>query len=131
MLSVAFVLVKLGFPGGSAVKDPSAKAGDAGSVPGLGRSRGGRNGKLFQYFCLKNPMDREAWWATAHGVPEGRTQLMTEHGRVHKAGWVHDIQGTSTPTLIWSLPPQRLHRYHLLCLPLPGYRGLCSCRHHR
>ena len=38
MLSVAFVLVKLGFPGGSAVKDPSAKAGDAGSVPGLGRS---------------------------------------------------------------------------------------------
>ena len=26
----------------------------------------------------KNPMDRGAWWATIHGVPESRTRL-TEH----------------------------------------------------
>ena len=28
----------MGFPGGSAVKNPSANAGDAGSIPGWGRS---------------------------------------------------------------------------------------------
>ena len=36
-----------GFPGGAVVKNPPAKAGDgrdAGSVPGLRRSRGGRQG---------------------------------------------------------------------------------------
>ena len=33
-----------GFPGGSAVKDPPASAGDAGLTPGLGRSPGGGNG---------------------------------------------------------------------------------------
>ena len=25
--------------------------------------------------CLKNPMDRGAWWAAVHGVTEDRTQL--------------------------------------------------------
>ena len=36
-----------GFPGGSGVKSPPAKAGDAGSIPGLGRSPGGGNGTPF------------------------------------------------------------------------------------
>ena len=31
------------FPGGSVVKNPPANAGDAGSIPGLGRSPGGGN----------------------------------------------------------------------------------------
>ena len=26
------------------------------------------SGTPLQYFCLENPMDREAWWATVHGV---------------------------------------------------------------
>ena len=34
-----------GFPGGSLVKNPPANAGDAGSIPGLGRSPGEGNGK--------------------------------------------------------------------------------------
>ena len=53
------------------VKNLSANAGDikdTGSVPGLGRSPGGEHGTPLQYFCLENPMDREAWWATVHGV---------------------------------------------------------------
>ena len=33
-----------GVSGGSAVKNPSVNAGDAGSIPGSGRSPGGRNG---------------------------------------------------------------------------------------
>ena len=55
-------------PGGPVVKNPPANAGDAGSIPGLGKSPGEGNGNPFQYSCLKNPMDRAAWWATVHGV---------------------------------------------------------------
>ena len=35
--------------------------GDAGSIPGLGRSPGVGNGNLFQYSCLENSIDRGAW----------------------------------------------------------------------
>ena len=56
------------FPGDSMVKDTSANAGDMGSIPGLGRPPGEGNGNSLQYSCLENPMDREAWWATAHRV---------------------------------------------------------------
>ena len=58
----------MGFPGNSAAKNLSAKAGEEGSIPGLGRSPRERNGNSLQYSCLGNPMDRGAWWATVHGV---------------------------------------------------------------
>ena len=58
----------MGFPGVSVVKNPPADAGDAGSIPGLGRSPGEGNGNLLQYSCLGNHMDRGAWMATVHGV---------------------------------------------------------------
>ena len=35
--------------------------GDAGSVPGYGRSLGEGNGNPLQYSCLENPMGGEAW----------------------------------------------------------------------
>ena len=57
----------VGFPGGSDDKESPSNAGDPGLIPGLGRSPGG-NGNPLQYSCLENPMDRGAWWATAHGV---------------------------------------------------------------
>ena len=43
-------------------------AGDMGSIPGLERAPGEGNGNPLQYACLENPKDREAWWATVHGV---------------------------------------------------------------
>ena len=58
------------------VKNPLANAGnarDAGSIPGLGRSPGVGNGNPLQCYCLENSIDRENWWATAHGITE--TQL--------------------------------------------------------
>ena len=58
----------LGFLGGSEVKNASANAGDTGSIPGLGKSPGGGNGNPFQYSCQENPLDREPWWVTVHGV---------------------------------------------------------------
>ena len=54
---------QLGFPGGSLVKNPPANAGDggdAGSIPGLGRSPGGGNGNPLQYSFLDKPMNRGA-----------------------------------------------------------------------
>ena len=35
-------------------------SGDTGSIPGLGRSSGGKHGNPLQYSCLENPMDRGA-----------------------------------------------------------------------
>ena len=60
--------------GGSVVKNLPANAGDAGSVPGLGRSTGEWNGNPFMSSCLRNPMDRGAWWAAVHGVTKSRKQ---------------------------------------------------------
>ena len=47
---------------------------DVGLIAGSGRFLGGGNGNPFQYLCLENPMDRGAWWATAHGVEELDTE---------------------------------------------------------
>ena len=47
--------------GGSEVKASACKAGNPGSIPGLGRSPGEGNGTPLQYSCLENPMDRGAW----------------------------------------------------------------------
>ena len=58
------------------VKNLPANAGDAGgtsSIPGSGRSPRGEHGSLLQYSCLKNPMDREAWWAMVHKVTMSHT----------------------------------------------------------
>ena len=63
----------MGFPGGSVGKESACIAGDLGSIPGSGRSLGEGNGKPLQYSCLENPMDREAWWATVHGVAKSWT----------------------------------------------------------
>ena len=48
-----------GFLGGSGGKKCACKAGDLGSIPGLGRFLGGGHGNPIQYSCLENPMDRE------------------------------------------------------------------------
>ena len=64
-----------GFPGGSDGKASACNAGDPGSIPGSGRSAGEGNDNPFQYSCLENPMDREAWLATVHGVSKSWTWL--------------------------------------------------------
>ena len=59
---------RAGFPGGSVVKNPPAKAGDAGLISGLVRSPGEGNGHPLQYACLGNAVDRGAWRGAVHGV---------------------------------------------------------------
>ena len=63
------------FPGGSDGKDSACNAGELSSIPRSGRSPGEGNGNPLHYSCLKNPMDRGAWWATVHGVAKSRTWL--------------------------------------------------------
>ena len=62
-----------GFPGDSVVKNSPANAGatgDAGLIPGSGRSPGEGIDNPLQYSCLKNPKDRGEWWAIVQRVPE-------------------------------------------------------------
>ena len=66
----------MGFPGGSVIKNQLANAGDpgdAGSIPGSGRSPGGGNDNPLQYSCPEKPMDRGALRATVHRVTKNRT----------------------------------------------------------
>ena len=69
-------IVIAGFPWWLSGKESACDAGaagDAGWIPGSGRSPGEGHGNTFQYSCLENPMDREAWWAIVHRVPKNRT----------------------------------------------------------
>ena len=53
------------------IENPPANAGevrDTGLIPRSRRYLGVGDGNLLQYFCLENPMEREAWWAKVHGV---------------------------------------------------------------
>ena len=70
-----YVWDNAGFPGGSAVKNPPANAGDPGSTPGSGKFPREGNGKPLQYSCLGNPIDRGAQWAIVHGVTRVRHDL--------------------------------------------------------
>ena len=55
------------------VRNPPAHAGDLVWIPGSGRSPGEGSGNPLQDFCLEDPMDRGAWWATVHRVAESDT----------------------------------------------------------
>ena len=61
---------------GSVGKESAGNVGDigeVGSTPGSGRSPGGGDGIPLKYSCLKNPMDRGAWWVQR--VADSWTQL--------------------------------------------------------
>ena len=57
---------------------------------------GGENGNPLQYSYVENPMDRGAWWATNHGVPNGQSQL---------SNWARIVSQSRHPCLcIMALP---------------------------
>ena len=67
------------------------------SIPGLGKSPGGRNVNLLQYSCLENCMDRGVWQAIVHGVTKSWTQLST-HTHTHMHTNTHTHTDTHTHT---------------------------------
>ena len=64
------ILKIMGFPGGSAVKNPPADAGDVSSVPESGRSPGEGNGYSLQFTCLGNPGTEEPGRLQSLGLQE-------------------------------------------------------------
>ena len=47
-------------------------AGDASSIPGLGRSPGGGHGNPLQHSCLENPMGGGAWRTIVYGLAKSQ-----------------------------------------------------------
>ena len=100
------------FPGGSVVKNLPTNArnvGDVGSIPGLGRSPGRRNGNSLQYSCLGNPMNRGACQPTVYGVAKSPTRLGTR-------ATPHDTHFTHYPTSTSGNTNQFSVSYELVCL---------------
>ena len=54
-------------------KESACNERDTGLFPGSGRTPGEGNGNPLQYSCLKNPMDRGAWWATVQSIAKSQT----------------------------------------------------------
>jgi len=69
------------------VKNPPDNVGDMGSIPGLGRFPGVRNGNPAQHSCLENSMSRRAWWAPVQGPQRIRHDCVIEH--MHASTRVH------------------------------------------
>ena len=70
------------FPGSSDGKESASNARDPGSIPGLGRSPGERNGNSLQYSCLKNPHGQRSlvgyspWGPKESDMTEGLTHYL-------------------------------------------------------
>ena len=77
------------FPGGTAVKNLPASAGDAGSIPGSGSFPEEGNGNALQYSCPGNAMDRGAQQGTVHRA--ANESRMTQRAKCHqsRAGQCH------------------------------------------
>ena len=55
------------------------------SVTVLEKYPGGGNGDPLQYSCLKNPMDKGAWWATVQRVAQSWTRLSDQELHIEVA----------------------------------------------
>ena len=89
------------------VKNPPANAGDmrdVNSTPGSERYPGGGYGNPLQY-CLKNPLERGAWWATVHRVSKSWTWPKWLSLHAYKDVMVHSRTGLGhiLPYLVSSL----------------------------
>ena len=99
--------------------------GDEGLIPGSGRCSGRGNGNPLQCSCLKNSMDRGAWWATVHRFAKYWTQLSYwACARTINVMSMSHLKTTTTPSLDpWknclpqngSLEPERLGTAALEC----------------
>ena len=85
------------------IKNTPANAGnigDAGLIPGLGRSPGWGHGYPFQYSCLENPMDRGAWQSMVHRV--AKSQTWVKQLNMHTCGYTH-----CASILHWNIETQK------------------------
>ena len=72
------------FPGGASGKESACQCRRHKRHrfdPWVGKIPWSRKWQPLQYSCLENPMDREAWWATIHGVEKAGHDWVTKHLR--------------------------------------------------
>ena len=106
------------FPGGPAVKNPPANAGDVSLIPGLERSPREGNGKTLLYCCIASgiPMDRGVWWVQSmrlwrveHSWAAEQQQGFTSitWGREISSGfpWEVRILGSPVSSYPWGVYP--------------------------
>ena len=75
------------FPGGTSGKEfawQCRRQKRPGFDPWVGRTPRGGHGNPLQCSWLRNPMDRGAWWATAHRVTQSQTWLKWLRTCVHR-----------------------------------------------
>ena len=99
------------------VKNPPANIGDAGLIPGSGRSPGEWNGNQLKYSCLENPMDRGAWQDTVHGITRVRHDLVLFLCIYTLLRTLTDNNPVETGVKFWldfSSPAFQLHSYNSL-----------------
>ena len=136
ILLYEYFIIK-GFPGGSDSKVSVCNSGDPGSIPGSGRCPGERNGTPLQYSCLENPMDREAGYATIHGVAKSQTRWSDFTFSLPSPNNMKDLWGLSSfPKYIFGVHPchsrtstsfscaveqgSTVQIHHILFIPPPG-----------
>ena len=107
----------------SAAKLQKTQVKSISTIPGPGRSPGEGNGNPFQYSCLENSMDGEAWWTTVHGVTKSQTWL-SDFTFTFIKGFIISVIRYSVAGLVhseaewWHLSAPSSSLLSLLCKPL-------------
>ena len=78
-------------------KESTCNAGEAGSIPGSGRSPGGGDGNPLQYSCMENSVNRGAWRTTAHRSHRvDKAERLRAHTHTHTHTHTQSYQNTQT-----------------------------------
>ena len=77
-----FIKTGLWFPRWLSGKELACQCRRQGFDPWIGTTPWRRDCNPLQHLCLKNSIDREAWWTTVHGVAKSWTRLST-HTHTH------------------------------------------------
>ena len=97
--------------------------------PGLGRSPGEGNGNLLQDSCLENPMDRGAWWATAHGVKKSQAQFSNYNNNINNIECINPRVNPKVNYGLWDIMMHQCRFIGLQQIYHLGYadnRGCCA-----
>ena len=82
------LLLYVGFPGGSALKNLTINAGDVVLIPELGSSPEGGNGNPLQYSHLKNPMYRVGWQSAVHRAAKESDRIEHNSNSPARSAWL-------------------------------------------
>ena len=98
---------------GSVVKNQPANAGVTDLIPGSGKSPGEGNSNPLQCSCLRNSMDRGAWWAAVHGFTKvsDMTQWLNDSIHCSIIYKSQDMEATEMPMDRWTDRENLIHTH--------------------